>query len=264
VVTTAIGPLDLRIHGELDGRDRFVVGDVGTVRVGALTASSEGGASRTRKHVRRSDPDLCKVDVLARGHGVVEQGGNEARLRPGDLALVDLARPAYWTMSPSLIVAIVFPRTLLPLRSEEVAGRSAGSAERREIRPRLPTWTAIAPTEIPRQSGIASPWSVNGPGTTPNCTSGAGDASRVRTKPPASAPTEVIGPRCSRSHKAMFSGVASSQQVAGLRSAPDGQADRMVLEPAAHGGRVHDRVDAVAAQFGGPGRCRTAAGGARC
>ena len=119
VVSTTM-PVDMQIRGDIGDGDRLVVGDLGAIRVGALEASYAGGASRRAKHIRHADPDVCKIDVVARGHGVVEQDGREAVLRSGDLTFVDLSRPGDWRMSPARLVAIVFPRTLLPLRRDEV------------------------------------------------------------------------------------------------------------------------------------------------
>jgi len=120
VVGEAMGPLDVQIAGAVGENDRLVVGDLGAVRVGVLEAGYPGGADRGGKHLQGSDTDLCKIDVLVQGHGVVEQDGREARLGPGDLTLVDLARPARWRMSPSRMVAVIFPRTLLPIRRDRV------------------------------------------------------------------------------------------------------------------------------------------------
>jgi AraC-like DNA-binding protein len=125
VVSRAMGSVEVRIRGALDDRDQLMVGDVGALRVGVLSAGEPGGASRTARHIRQWDPDLCKIDILERGSGVVEQDGRQARLRPGDFTLVDLSRPARWTMSSGRMVAVVFPRPLLPLRHQEVAWLTA-------------------------------------------------------------------------------------------------------------------------------------------
>jgi AraC-like DNA-binding protein len=126
VVETTLGPLEvLRPPGGLDGRDRLLVGEAGAVRVAELTSGRPGGARRTAAHVRRSDLGLCKVDVLASGRGVVVQDGREAPLARGDLTLVDLSRPASWRMSAMRVVAVVFPRALLPLPPGDVAGLTA-------------------------------------------------------------------------------------------------------------------------------------------
>jgi hypothetical protein len=52
-------------------------------RHAVLTAGRPGGASRSRRHIRRLDLEVCKIDVLARGRGVVAQDGREASLGPG-------------------------------------------------------------------------------------------------------------------------------------------------------------------------------------
>jgi AraC-binding-like domain len=101
------------------------VGDAGAVRVAELIACQPGGASRTARQVRRLDLEVCKVDLVVRGRGVVTQDGREAVLGPGDFTLVDLSRPAHWSMSAMRLVAVVFPRALLPLRPDEVAELSA-------------------------------------------------------------------------------------------------------------------------------------------
>jgi AraC-like DNA-binding protein len=105
--------------------DRLVAGNVGSIAVGELSHRGDGGAKRTTRHIRRSDPELCKIDVIARGRGVVEQGGREAGLRPGDLTLVDLSRPAGWAMSAISCVAVIFPKSLLPLRPNDAARLTA-------------------------------------------------------------------------------------------------------------------------------------------
>jgi AraC-like DNA-binding protein len=120
VVGATLCPLELRLTDPRDVPDRLLVGDVGSVRVGELTAARAGTAERTRGHVRRSDPELCKIDVLAAGHAVIEQDGAQACLGPGDFAFVDLSRPVRWINAPARIVAVMFPRALLPLPSNDL------------------------------------------------------------------------------------------------------------------------------------------------
>jgi AraC-like DNA-binding protein len=115
-----IGPLELSTD-RLDGRDRIRAGGIGALHVVDLTTSRPGVAVLTAKGVRASDPELCKIDALVRGHGVVEQDGRQARLQAGDLVFVDLSRPVQWAMSSMRVVAVVFPRALLPLRREDTA-----------------------------------------------------------------------------------------------------------------------------------------------
>jgi len=126
VVGAARGPLDVRTGDGNEVPDQVRATELGAVRVGELSASRPGGADRRRRHIRMLDADLCKVDVVAQGEVVVEQDGRQARLRTGDFAFVDLSRPAHWTNTWSTrMVAIAFPRRLLPLRADDLAGLTA-------------------------------------------------------------------------------------------------------------------------------------------
>jgi AraC-like DNA-binding protein len=126
VVGAVLGPLDVRVGDGNEVPDQVRAAELGAIRVGELSASRPGGADRRRRHVRMLDADLCKVDVVAQGEVVVEQDGRQARLHGGDFAFVDLSRPAHWTNAWSTqIVAIAFPRKLLPLPTDDVAGLTA-------------------------------------------------------------------------------------------------------------------------------------------
>ena len=105
--------------------DQVRAGQVGALSVGELCASEPGGAMRTAAHIRRSDPELYKVDFVAAGSGIVEQNGRAARLERGDFTLVDLSRPARWSMAPVRVVGVLFPRAMLPLRGNEPARLTA-------------------------------------------------------------------------------------------------------------------------------------------
>jgi AraC-like DNA-binding protein len=120
LIGQTVGPLESR-----DVPDRFVGGEVGHLRVGELTATGPGRATRGAAHVRRSETDMYKIDVLAWGRGRIEQDGRSAALRPGDFTLVDLARPADWRMADARCVAVVFPPVLLPLGRDDVARLAA-------------------------------------------------------------------------------------------------------------------------------------------
>ena len=109
----------------IDVPDRFLASEVGALQVGELSTSTPGGATRTAVHIRRCDPDLCKIDMLAAGRGVIEQGDREAALEPGDFTLVDLSRPARWSMGPVRIVTLTFPPAMLPLRRDDLGRLTA-------------------------------------------------------------------------------------------------------------------------------------------
>lgn len=119
-----IAPLDLQIPGQPDFRSQILTGDMGAVRVTEVVAPA-AELSRTPKLIRRSDPELYKIDVVARGHVSIDQGARQTRLGPGDFSLLDLSRPAYWTNTEVRMVTVMFPRALLPLRQDELAELTA-------------------------------------------------------------------------------------------------------------------------------------------
>jgi AraC-like DNA-binding protein len=122
VMSDTLVPLDIRPTVQpAELVDTSLTCDAGAVQVSAMTLSP-GTAARTPKLIRRSDPEVCKIDVLTSGRMKVEQDGRGTELGPGDMAFVDLSRPCRWeSLSPVQGVAVMFPRTLLPLRTDELA-----------------------------------------------------------------------------------------------------------------------------------------------
>jgi len=126
VIGAALGPLEVRTGPGNEVPDQVRAANLGALVVGEVSASGPGGADRRRRHVQAMDADLCKVDLVAQGEVVVEQDGRQARLRAGAFSFVDLSRPAHWTNGWSTrVVAIAFPRRLLPLRGDDVAQLTA-------------------------------------------------------------------------------------------------------------------------------------------
>jgi AraC-like DNA-binding protein len=124
VVADSLVPLDLALSGAtLDARDQMRVGALGPVGVVTLSTGEESRAVRRRSHITRTPGELLKFDVQTRGRGVVDHSGRSSCQRPGDFVLIDLSEPCVWQNGPSAgLVAITFPRDLLPLRDNEVAG----------------------------------------------------------------------------------------------------------------------------------------------
>ena len=121
-----LGPLNIRTDEGNELPDQVRAADLGALHIGELWASRPGGANRTRHHIQRMEADLVKVDVVAQGEVDIEQDGRQARLHAGDYAFVDLARPAHWTNSSSVrVLAIAFPRQLLPLRTDDTTKLTA-------------------------------------------------------------------------------------------------------------------------------------------
>src|SRR5690606_11201511 len=79
----------------------------------------------TARHVRREPQDVWYIGVQTRGRAVIEQDGRQARLDPGDMALLDLARPCRWITGPGRATALAFPRELLPLPADDVQRTTA-------------------------------------------------------------------------------------------------------------------------------------------
>jgi AraC-like DNA-binding protein len=127
-VRDTIVPFDVRVvDGEPDFSSQIVAGEVGGLGVTTVTGPSlEGG--RTSRLIRQSDPELLKIDVVTRGRCVFEQDDREAVLRPGDLTLVDLSSPCHLACNgdpDQEIIAVKFPRTLLPLPARELTQLTA-------------------------------------------------------------------------------------------------------------------------------------------
>jgi AraC-like DNA-binding protein len=124
VVADSIVPFDLRIHDEPGIYGRMRSRDFGAVRLNDMTAPPLEGL-RTPKLVRRSDPELCKIDVQVDTHLAVEQNGRQALLRPGDFSFIDLSRPMQVAGPQANTAMLMFPRTLLPLSADELARLTA-------------------------------------------------------------------------------------------------------------------------------------------
>jgi AraC-like DNA-binding protein len=121
VVADTIVPFDLRIDADRDFRAQILTGRVGTVHVTRVIGPPVR-AVRTPKLIRVSDSELFKIAVQVRGHTVFAQGDREAALAPGDFTLEDLSRPCQLADSGDQhgVLAVIFPRTLLPLRHDEL------------------------------------------------------------------------------------------------------------------------------------------------
>jgi AraC-like DNA-binding protein len=124
IVAESLVPLDVELSGKLlDARDRMRVGALGPVGVVALSTGDESHAVRRRSHINRTDGALLKFDLQIRGNGVIDHAGRSSLQRPGDFTLVDLSRPCAWRNGPSAgLLAITFPRDMLPLREDEISG----------------------------------------------------------------------------------------------------------------------------------------------
>ena len=125
-ICETIVPFDLRVGADEDCRTEIHSLDLGMIRIVCASGGPlEGELLRTPRLIRDSDPDLCKIDVQLRGRGVLEQDDRQAELAPGAFSFVDLSRPCQLAGGLNGVAAVMFPRSLLPLRyrdTKQLAG----------------------------------------------------------------------------------------------------------------------------------------------
>jgi AraC-like DNA-binding protein len=115
-----IVPFDLRVSRDTDCLAAVHSVDMGVVRMVCFPGGPvDAEVMRTPHLIRRSDPDLCKIDLQLRGRSVLEQDDQQAELSPGDFTFIDLSRPCQLAGRVDGVVAVMFPRSLLPLRYQE-------------------------------------------------------------------------------------------------------------------------------------------------
>jgi DNA-binding CsgD family transcriptional regulator/AraC-like DNA-binding protein len=104
----------------LEDHNEVQAADVGMLRIMRMRWSG-GRAARTSTHVRRSDPEFCKIDVVSSGRLGVEQSDRRPKLCAGTFSFVDLSRPSRVAASQANLTVVMFPRALLPLRDRDIS-----------------------------------------------------------------------------------------------------------------------------------------------
>jgi AraC-like DNA-binding protein len=100
-------------------RDELHAASVGMLRVMRLRWC-HGAVSRSPHLIRRSDPELCKIDITVSGTFASEQSGRRVTLQPGTFTFVDLSRPHRVAAREAELTVVMFPRVLLPLRDKDI------------------------------------------------------------------------------------------------------------------------------------------------
>jgi AraC-like DNA-binding protein len=133
VLDDILVPTDVRGVGDARPwlHDQLRSSDFGAVRVNEVTTSWVTGAKpaavvRTPQHIRRSDPDIFKVEMPVAGQILIDQADRQARLRPGDLGIVNPSLPCRWAVSSRSFIVVTFPRALLPLNDDDVVRLTGG------------------------------------------------------------------------------------------------------------------------------------------
>jgi AraC-like DNA-binding protein len=100
-------------------RDEIHAASVGMLRVMRLRWC-HGEAIRSPRMIRRSDPELCKIDITMSGTFASEQSGRRVTLGAGTFTFVDLSRPHRVAARRAELTVVMFPRALLPLRDKDI------------------------------------------------------------------------------------------------------------------------------------------------
>jgi AraC-like DNA-binding protein len=119
-ICESIAPFDLRVGKDQECRAEVRMLDLGLVRIVNVPGGQmTGEVFRTPGLIRRSDPELCKIDLQLHGRAVIEQDDRQAELGTGDFSFVDLSRPCQLAGELNSVAAVMFPRALLPLRYQD-------------------------------------------------------------------------------------------------------------------------------------------------
>ncbi|MFG1793022.1 helix-turn-helix domain-containing protein [Nocardia sp. NPDC049149] len=119
VLCTALAPVRIRVP-DSDIRSQIHQATIGPVSAMRFRTSAIQ-ATRTPDLIGKSDPDMYKINLATSGEGIFEQEGRQSRLKPGEVILMDLARPSHLAIEQSQDISIVmFPRQLLPVRHNRI------------------------------------------------------------------------------------------------------------------------------------------------
>jgi AraC-like DNA-binding protein len=100
-------------------RDELHAATVGMLRVMRMRWR-QGEAIRSPYLIRRSDPELCKIDIGMSGRFLSEQSDRRVTLEAGTFTFVDLSRPHRVAARGAELIVVMFPRALLPLRDRDI------------------------------------------------------------------------------------------------------------------------------------------------
>jgi AraC-like DNA-binding protein len=123
IVCDTLGPLDFRSDPDVPLSGEVEAGHLGPVSVGRVQTATPHSVHRTPGLIRRGSAELYRVVLAMSGNPRLGQDGRAARLRPGEFAVYDFARPYELAYDSAVELAVFgFPRDLLGLPPES-AGR---------------------------------------------------------------------------------------------------------------------------------------------
>jgi AraC-like DNA-binding protein len=118
-VSDSIAPYGDPSDMVVDDGDEIHAVSAGPLRVMRIRWG-HGEARRSPRQIRRSDPELCKIDVNLSGRFASEQSDRQANLGAGTFTFVDLSRPHRVSSRRVELAVVIFPRALLPLRDKDI------------------------------------------------------------------------------------------------------------------------------------------------
>lgn len=126
MVCESILPLEYRVRDGCEVHGRVEADVVGSLKVLDI-AAPPGVVLRTPKLIRRSESEVVNIYRHVGGQAVWEQGGRQAVMAPGDLAVVDPCRPysCHATESQRRLGMVMVPRSVLPLSEDEITPLTA-------------------------------------------------------------------------------------------------------------------------------------------
>jgi AraC-like DNA-binding protein len=111
-------PMECLPDPDADYRAVFRATGLGAMQVVAMDVMPTT-VHRTPKLISQADPDLLKVLLVCGGASAVAQGGQQARLSPGEFAIYNTRRPYEVRCGvddePAQLLTFMFPPSLLPL-----------------------------------------------------------------------------------------------------------------------------------------------------
>jgi AraC-like DNA-binding protein len=110
LIWSALGRLntDAQAAGDFNGQVRF--GDIGGLKLCRALIRSPHRVARTSELIRRDDRGVLKVVFQLQGCSVIEQGGKQLTLNPGEWSIYDASKP-YVVINPE---AVEFLGMLVP------------------------------------------------------------------------------------------------------------------------------------------------------
>ena len=126
IVCDTLGPLDFHSDPDVPLSGEIEAGHLGPVNVGRVLTSTPHSVRRTPGLIRRGSSELYRVVLAMSGDLRLAQDGRMARLRSGEFAIYDFARPYELVYDSAVQLAVFgFPRDLLALPADSVRNLTA-------------------------------------------------------------------------------------------------------------------------------------------